>query len=115
MNESLKNEIDNVKLNISEHIFFGGNYNNDLYKYASEKIGYNNSHYCNDGNKKIPIKIKKLPNNICKINKSSNQERFNFKSSFLLSILLIGISMSLIAFHYYWFSRNPNLFNELSR
>jgi hypothetical protein len=117
MNDELKNVIDKEKFNISEHIFFSGNYNTELYKYACEKVGYSNIPGCYSNNpyarsiKKMPIEIKKVRN----INSQVNNEKNDNKLSFILSLPLIFISMILIAFHYYWSNQFPSILSEISR
>ena len=113
MNENMKNVIENVKMNICEHIFFSGDYNTELYKYAAEKIGYNTNMTCNYlNNKNIPTQIRKLPIISVKYNK---QEKPTFDGSPMLTIMLAAISLCVVFFHYYLFSLQPTFFNEASR
>ena len=113
MNDELKNVIEKVKFRISDQIFFSGNYNTELYKYASEKVGYSNIHFCKSENsKKMPIEIKKVPSIVIS---QGNYEKNDYKSSIMLSLPLILISMSLIAFHYYWSGQHQGFFSEISR
>jgi hypothetical protein len=93
--------IEKVKLSICERIFYDGNYNTELYKYAAEKVGWN---------QKVPLKIKQrlTLNSIQKNSKKS--ENYSWKMSFLMVL----VSICLVGLHLFIFNQ-PKFFFEISR
>ena len=112
LKEEFFSTIEKVKYNIAEHIFYSGNYNTELYKYAAEKVGYSNKQ-SKTIKKTIPLQNLKKAIFPQKIKK--NNEKSDFFGSFSFSLLLVLVSLSLIGFHVFWASQNSRLFNEVSR
>jgi len=116
MNGNMKTVIEAVRMNICEHIFYSGNYNTELYKYATEKLGYNPHVICHYQNKRINhTQIGKLTRieGLDSLNSAASpsktpSDKPTFDGSPMLTIMLAAISICVVFFHYYLFSfSNP--------
>ena len=104
INDQSSCEIEKVKYFIAENIFFSGNYNTELYKYASAKVG------CEMIGKKQSTKSIPLPIKSPSLNSNNNNEKSELNKSFIHKILLIIISICLITFHIIWYNQNSKFF-----
>ena len=100
INDQSSCEIEKVKYFIAENIFFSGNYNTELYKYASAKVDYQII------GKKQQTKSIPLPIKSPSLNSNNNFDKSEQNKSFLHNIFLIIISFCLITFHIIWYNQN---------